>query len=91
MAADEALRTSGIVGHPNGMRVGAEVRAESRTQLGQNASLAAGERPLAFVDRKRAGAEHWIVAEVIDRLKDRIGVDFVGDFLDVGRWNGAVG
>ena len=59
--------------------------------MGQNTSLAAGERPLAFVDRQRAGAEHWIVAKVIDRLKDRVGVDSVGSLLHVGSWDDAVG
>ena len=91
MSADKTLRADGIVGHPDAMGVGAEMRGESRTKLGQNTSLAPGKRSFAFVNRRWTNAEHLIGAQVIDGLKDRVGVDSVGSLLHVGSWDDAVG
>ena len=55
VTADETFQADGVVSHPDAMGVGAKVGREPRAELGQNRSLAAGKRPLAFVDRRRLG------------------------------------
>ena len=52
--------------------------------------VAAGERLLTAVNQRRAGAEHGIGAQVVDRFEYCVSMDLIHGLLNVGRRNDGI-